>query len=207
MEARELAVHGAYTFTPQVFTDDRGIFVSPFQLPTFSEVAGHELFALKQISHSLSRRDVVRGIHYTATPPGTAKYLYCAHGRALDIVVDLRTGSPTFGCWDAVELNPETFRATYFPVGVGHAFVALEDETVMSYMLSRSYEPRNELAVSALDPAVGLPVPAAPVLSERDGVAPTLQEAADAGLLPRYEDCRRIEDELFDRRRTPSASR
>ncbi|PVE10274.1 dTDP-4-dehydrorhamnose 3,5-epimerase family protein [Streptomyces scopuliridis] len=191
MEIRELAVEGAVEFTPRVFPDERGLFVSPFQEAAFEKAVGHRLFRAAQTNHSRSRRGVVRGVHFTVTPPGTAKYVYCARGAALDIVVDIRVGSPTYGQWDAVLLDPVDFRAMYFPVGVGHAFVALEDDTVMSYMLTSGYVAENELALSALDPALGLPIPAGiePVMSERDMAAPTLAEARAAGLLPDYATC------------------
>ncbi|MDR7276979.1 dTDP-4-dehydrorhamnose 3,5-epimerase family protein [Catenuloplanes atrovinosus] len=187
--ARQLAVGGAYAFTTPAFPDDRGVFLSPYQRAVFVEALGHPLFPVAQCSYSVSRRGVVRGVHYTATPPGCAKYVYCPRGRVLDIVVDLRVGSPTFGVHDAVELAGPDFPAVYLPVGVGHAFVALEDETVMTYLLSTEYRPENELAVAALDPALELPIPRdlTPVLSDRDRRAVTLSEALARGLLPSYE--------------------
>ncbi|MFG3496461.1 dTDP-4-dehydrorhamnose 3,5-epimerase family protein [Streptomyces sp. NPDC047928] len=199
MKARELAVEGAFVFSPEVFPDDRGLFVSPFQDGGFTAALGHPLFPVRQTNHSRSRRGVLRGIHYTVTPPGTAKYVYCARGRSLDIVVDVRVGSPTYGRWDSVVLDPVEFRAVYFPVGVGHAFLALEDDTVMSYMLSGAYVPRHELALSALDPALDLPLPEGlePLLSARDGAAPTLDEARRAGTLPEYAACLAVEQALW----------
>ncbi|WPR54410.1 dTDP-4-dehydrorhamnose 3,5-epimerase [Streptomyces sp. S399] len=195
MRSRRLAVDGAIEFTPRVFPDERGLFVSPFQEAAFLEATGSPLFPVAQTNHSRSRRGVVRGVHFTATPPGTAKYVYCARGRALDIVVDIRIGSPTFGRWDAVLLDQRDFRSVYLPVGVGHAFVALEEDTVVSYLLSRAYVPEHELALSALDPALGLPIPddTPPLLSDRDQAAPTLAEAGERGLLPDYAACRSLE--------------
>ncbi|MEU7181105.1 MULTISPECIES: dTDP-4-dehydrorhamnose 3,5-epimerase family protein [Streptomyces] len=205
MKARELAVAGAFAFVPEVFPDDRGLFLSPFQQEAFEAAAGHPLFPVRQTNHSLSRRGVLRGIHYTVTPPGTAKYVYCARGRSLDIVVDVRVGSPTYGCWDSVLLDQQDFKGVYFPVGVGHAFLALEDDTVMSYMLSGEYVPQNELAVSAFDPALGLPVPDGQeaVLSERDTVAPTLEAAREAGTLPEYVACQEAEAALWPTAHAP----
>ncbi|AKG44959.1 dTDP-4-dehydrorhamnose 3,5-epimerase family protein [Streptomyces xiamenensis] len=198
MKAEELAVEGALVFTPQVFPDQRGLFVSPYQQEAFTQAHGAPLFRVAQTNHSRSRRGVVRGVHYTLTPPGTAKYVYCAAGEAIDIVVDIRVGSPTFGRWDAVRVNPREFRAVYFPVGVGHAFIALADDTVMSYMLAAPYVAEYELGLSVLDTELGLPIPPdiEPVLSERDAAAPTLAEAAEAGLLPRYEECLALERNL-----------
>ncbi|QES52406.1 dTDP-4-dehydrorhamnose 3,5-epimerase [Streptomyces venezuelae] len=183
MKARELAVPGAIAFTPELHRDDRGLFVS-----TYEEREFRPLFPVRQASQSVSRRGVVRGVHYTAVSPGTEKYVHCPRGAALDFVVDLRVGSPAFGTWDSVLLDGEGFRSVYLPPGVGHAFVALEDHTVMSYLLSTGYVAEHELAVSVLDPALGLPLPAdlTPVLSDRDRRAPTLAEAADRGLLPTF---------------------
>lgn len=198
MRARALRVRGAHAFTPPVFTDDRGLFVSPLLAETFTAAVGHPPFPVAQVSHSRSRRGVVRGIHCCTAPPGLAQYVYCPQGRALDIVVDLRVGSPTFGRWDTVLLDQSAHRSTYVPVGVGHAMVALEDDTVMSYLLSGGYAPEHELFLSPLDPALGLPFPAGlePVLSERDARAPTLADAAARGLLPEYAVCRTLEEAL-----------
>jgi epimerase EvaD len=203
MKARALSVAGALEFTPQVFEDERGLFVSPFQEPTFTQVTRGPLFRVAQTNHSMSRNGTIRGIHYTRTPPGSAKYVYCAGGSAIDFVVDLRTGSPTFGRWDSVVMDQQDFRATYLPVGVGHAFIALEDSTVMSYLVSQSYVADDELAVSVFDPALGLPVPQGRqlILSARDSAAPTLAQALALGLLPTYEGSQLIEKaESADRR-------
>ncbi|WBC07597.1 dTDP-4-dehydrorhamnose 3,5-epimerase [Micromonospora sp. WMMA1947] len=199
MKVEELAVTGAFVFTPDVYPDHRGSFVSPFQQRAFASAKGAPFLPVAQTNHSVSRRGVVRGIHYTVTPPGTTKYVYCAAGEAIDIVVDIRVGSPTYGKWDAVRVNPRDFRAVYFPVGVGHAFVALADDTVMSYMLTSAYVPEYEKAISVFDPDLGLPIPGdiEPIVSERDSVGPRLAEAAEAGLLPDYQECRAIEERLL----------
>lgn len=198
MRSRELAVAGAFEFMPTAFPDERGYFVSPFQEGAFWEAIGKPLFPVTQTNMSMSRLNAVRGIHFTTTPPGGAKYVHCARGRTIDIVVDIRVGSPTFGRWDAVLMDQESFRCCYFPVGVGHAFVALEDNSVMCYMLSQSYVAHWELALSALDPDLGLPIPDViePILSDRDRVAPTLGEARDMGILPDYEQCMALERNL-----------
>jgi epimerase EvaD len=198
MRSRELAVAGALEFMPAAFPDERGYFVSPFQEDVFWEAAGKPLFPVTQTNMSMSRRSVVRGVHFTTTPPGNAKYVHCSRGRVIDVVVDIRVGSPTFGRWDAVLMDQESFRCCYFPVGVGHAFIALEDNCVMCYMLSQSYVAHWELALSALDPDLGLPIPddMDPILSDRDRAAPTLGEAKAMGILPDYEQCLAIERNL-----------
>lgn len=183
-----MSIAGAWIFEPQRFDDARGLFVAPFQEATFTEAVGRPM-TVAQTNHSSSRLGVVRGVHFCDVPPGQAKYIYCPHGSLLDVVVDVRIGSPTFGRWEAVELSSETLRAVYLSEGLGHAFCALTDSAVASYLCSTPYEPALERTVSALDPALGLPWPAelTPVLSERDATAPTLAEAAEAGLLPRYQ--------------------
>jgi epimerase EvaD len=182
---RELAVHGAFEFTPQIFTDDRGVFVSPLQQETFAKAMGQQVFAAAQVSHSRSRRGTVRGIHFTATPPGNAKLVSCPAGKALDFVVDLRRGSPTYRQWDSIALDAQKFRSVYVPPGVGHAFVALAEDTVVSYLFSSAYSPAHEHVLSVFDREVGLPIPAdVEVLqSERDRTAPSLEELEKSGLL------------------------
>ncbi|MET7461276.1 dTDP-4-dehydrorhamnose 3,5-epimerase family protein [Nonomuraea sp. NPDC005501] len=189
MRHRRLAVEGAVEFVPEVFHDERGDFASPYQEHVFAGAVGRPLFPVAQVSRNVSRRGVVRGVHYTLVPPGTAKYVYCAAGRVLDMVVDLRVGSPTFARWEAVELAADTARAVYVPPGVGHAFAALEDGSVVSYLLSREYRREHELTLSVFDEEIGLRLPSGLgplVLSERDRRAPTLGEAAARGLLPEY---------------------
>jgi epimerase EvaD len=188
MDVKALAVEGALAFPTQGFPDDRGVFVSPFQATDFEAATGHPLFPVAQISYSSSRRGVLRGLHYTATPPGCAKYVHCSRGRILDIVLDTRVGSPTFARWDSIVLHPDGPAGIYFPVGVAHMFVALEDDTVVTYLLSQEYVAGNELAVFALDPALGLPLPAdlELLMSDRDRAAPTLAQARAAGTLPEY---------------------
>jgi dTDP-4-dehydrorhamnose 3,5-epimerase/epimerase EvaD len=191
MRTRRLAVAGGFEFTPEIHTDARGLFVSPLQEQAFVAAVG-ERFVTAQTNHSRSARGVLRGLHFTTTPPGQAKYVYCAQGRALDAVVDIRLGSPTFGTWDIVEMDAVSYRAVYIPDGVGHAFLALDDDTVMSYLVSTAYRAELEQAIDPLDPALGLPWPYDMKfhLSERDTVAISLAEAEARGMLPRYEDCR-----------------
>jgi dTDP-4-dehydrorhamnose 3,5-epimerase len=190
MDVRELAVPGAFEFTPRVFPDDRGLFVSPFSEDALLKAVGHSL-PLAQTNHSRSRRGVVRGLHYSDVPPGQAKYVYCPRGALFDVVVDIRVGSPTFGAWDAVRLDDVEFRAVYVPEGLAHGVMALEDDSVISYLCSTGYNPAREHGLDPLDPALGLPWPAdvEAVLSDKDRTAPSLAEAEAAGMLPTYADC------------------
>ena len=188
MKVRELAVPDAYEISTDVFPDDRGLFLNPFRADVLAEAIGHRL-QVRQTNHSASRRGVVRGVHFSMLPPGQAKYVYVPRGAALDIVVDIRIGSPTYGQHDAVRLDDRDFRAVYLAEGLGHCAIAVEDDTVLSYLCSTEYAPDREKGVSPTDPALALPLPADALLSPRDTSAPTLAEAAEQGLLPAYEDC------------------
>ncbi|HEX3791816.1 MAG TPA: dTDP-4-dehydrorhamnose 3,5-epimerase [Pseudonocardiaceae bacterium] len=191
MQVRELAVSDAFEFVPQAFPDHRGLFVAPFQEKAFADAVGHPM-PIGQSNHSVSRRGTIRGVHFADVPPGQAKYIYCPRGALLDVVVDTRVGSPTFGRWEAVRLDAVDFHAVYLAEGLGHAFVALEEDTVMSYLCSTGYQPTGEHGINPLDPELALPWPTdlEAILSDKDTAAPTLAEAKDQGLLPDYADCR-----------------
>jgi dTDP-4-dehydrorhamnose 3,5-epimerase len=190
MQVRELSIAGVFEFVPQQFGDSRGLFAAPFQSEVFAEAVGHPM-RLGQTNHSVSKRGTIRGVHFADTPPGQSKYVYCPRGALLDIVVDVRVGSPTFGHWDAATLDSRDYRALYIPEGLGHAFVALEDDTAMSYFCSTGYNPAGERGITPMDADLRLPWPhdIEPILSEKDTKAPTLAEAEAAGLLPSYEAC------------------
>ena len=189
MKVRELGIPDAYEISTDVFPDDRGLFVNPFRARALAEAIGRPLH-VRQTNHSASKRGVVRGVHFSMLPPGQAKYVYVPRGVAFDIVVDIRIGSPTYGQHDVVRLDDRDFRAVYLAEGLGHCAVALEDDTVLSYLCSTEYDPGREKGVSPTDPALALPMPADALLSARDTGAPTLAEAAEQGLLPTYEACR-----------------
>lgn len=197
MKWRKLAIDGAVEFMPTVFPDSRGMFVVPFQADAFVEALGHSL-SLVQTNHSVSAAGVIRGVHFAEVPPGQAKYVYCPRGAALDVVVDVRAGSPTFGQWEAVRLEPAACNAVYLAEGLGHAVMALEDDTVLSYLCSEGYAPQREHGITPIDETLGLPWPEelTPVLSDKDRDAPTLAEAQAAGLLPDYAACVAYYDKL-----------
>lgn len=190
MAVRELAVPGAFEVTPAVHGDDRGLFFELYRRAELVEALGHPL-ALGQANCSVSARGVLRGVHFADVPPGQAKYVSCVAGAVLDLVVDLRMGSPAYGTVDAVRLDTKEHRSVYLAEGLGHAFVALEDASTVVYLCSTPYAPGREHGVNPLDPALGLPLPEGltPILSDKDRDAPTLAQARESGLLPRYADC------------------
>ncbi len=123
-------------------------------------------------------------------PPGQAKHVTCVRGAVLDVIVDLRVGSPTFGRWEGVRLDDVDCRAIYIAEGIGHGFCALGDGATLTYLCSQTYSPHSEHGVHPLDQDLGIAWPVqAPLLSDRDGAAPSLAQAQAAGILPDYEVC------------------
>ena len=197
MQVRELEIAGAWEFTPTAFPDSRGVFTAPFQGEVFAEAVGHPL-RLAQTNHSVSRRGTIRGVHFADVPPSQAKYVYCPSGELLDIIVDIRVGSPTFGQHVAAVLSAEKFNAVYLSEGLGHAFIALTENVAMAYICSEGYNPGAEHGLNPMDPELALPWPSdvEPILSEKDLKAPSLAQALADGLLPSYDDCVAYRDKL-----------
>ncbi|OUE21596.1 dTDP-4-dehydrorhamnose 3-epimerase [Clavibacter michiganensis] len=192
MQIRELAVPDGYEITPVQRADDRGVFLEWYRFDELERVVGHRL-DLRQANMSVSKRGVVRGVHFADVPRGQAKYVKAVSGAVLDFVIDIRVGSPTFGQWDSVRLDTETHKAVYISEGLGHCFVALTDDAAVTYLVSDVYNPSGEHGIHPLDPEVGLVFPeeaGEPLLSPKDLEAPTLAEAAAAGLLPTWSDMR-----------------
>ncbi len=190
MQVDELKVPGAWSFTPRQFPDPRGVFLEWFKADALEQVLGHRL-QVAQANHSVSARGTLRGVHFADVPPGQAKYVYCTRGAVLDVVVDLRVGSPTFGVSDAVRLDDQDRRGVYLSEGLGHAFLALTDDANVTYLCSTPYAPGREHGISPLDPALDLPWPddVEPLLSDKDAAAPTLEQARESGLLPDWDAC------------------
>ena len=191
MRFRPLTIDGAFEVTPVVHPDSRGLFLEWFKELPFSDAVG-EPFSLRQANCSVSAAGVLRGIHYADVPPGQPKYITCVAGAFLDVVVDIRVGSPTFGAWDVVVLDDVDRRATYVPAGLGHAVMALRDRSTLIYLCGEPYAPGGEHAVHPLDPQIGIDWPTSgpdgqpldALLSGKDSAAPTLAEAMRQGMLP-----------------------
>ncbi|MDT0317192.1 dTDP-4-dehydrorhamnose 3,5-epimerase family protein [Streptomyces millisiae] len=197
---RPLAIEGAWSTRPRIFPDGRGSFHEWFRGVDFREATGHDL-GLAQANCSVSRRGTLRGIHFADVPPGQAKYVTCVRGAVLDVVVDVRTGSPTYRRWEAVRLDDETRDAVFLSEGLGHGFLALTDEATVVYLCSEGYAPRREHGIDPLDPELGIAWPEGiePLLSPKDASAPSLAEAERRGLLPSYERCAAFRSSLSAR--------
>jgi dTDP-4-dehydrorhamnose 3,5-epimerase len=197
MDIRELEVADAFEITPRQHADERGLFFEWYRIEPFLKARGHAL-DVRQANCSVSAAGVVRGIHFATIPPGQAKYVTCLHGAVLDVIVDLRVGSPTFGRWTGVQLDDVDRRAVYLAEGLGHAFMALTDGATVSYLCSEVYAPSREHGIHPLDPDIGIEWPAesTAVLSPKDDAAPSLTEARESGLLVDYAACRDFYDAL-----------
>ncbi|MDF1479147.1 dTDP-4-dehydrorhamnose 3,5-epimerase [Leifsonia sp. H3M29-4] len=198
MHIRELSIPDSYEITPTQHRDDRGAFLEWYRFDRLEEFIGHPL-ELRQANASISKRGVVRGIHFADVPRGQAKYITATHGVVLDFVVDIRVGSPMFGEWDSVLLDTVDRRAVYIAEGLGHAFVALTDNAAISYLVSDVYNPVSEHAINPLDPDVALDFRLADgstLLSPKDASAPSLRELEAAGSLPTWSGMRSYYDSL-----------
>jgi dTDP-4-dehydrorhamnose 3,5-epimerase len=192
VQIRELKIPDSYEVTPKQFGDDRGVFLEWYRFDRLAEAVGHSI-DLRQANTSVSKRGVVRGIHFADVPRGQAKYVTATHGAVLDYVIDIRVGSPTFGQWDSVLLDGVDRRAIYLAEGLGHAFVALTDDATVSYLVTDTFDAQREHGIDPLDPEIGLVFPpeaGEALLSPKDTDAPGLSEAAAAGLLPTWDDMR-----------------
>lgn len=178
MEFRTFEVEGPLEIVPNKIEDDRGFFSETFKLAPFVERAGPVEFV--QDNQSLSvRKGTIRGIHFQSHPAAQGKLVRCLAGSLLDIAVDLRRNSATFGRWVGVTLTPELNNQLWIPVGFGHAFCTLEPNAVISYRVTSYYSPENDKGVAWDDPDIGIGWPefADPeVLSGKDRTQPSLAE-------------------------------
>lgn len=192
MDVRPLSIDGAFLFTPRLFTDDRGLFLEWYRADHLARAVG-QATPPAQSNLSVSKRGVVRGIHVTDVPPGQSKYVTCVRGALIDVIVDLRVGSPTFGKHETVRLDDVDRRAVYLAEGLGHGICAVTDEAVSVYFTSTTYDPERDRAIHPLDPELGIAWPVdEPLLSPRDAVAPSLHEAREQGWLPDDRACREL---------------
>jgi dTDP-4-dehydrorhamnose 3,5-epimerase len=177
MRALPTSLDGVLLIEPTVHGDERGFFAETFRASEWGELGVDAEFV--QDNHSRSRRGTLRGMHFQ-THPGQAKLVRCARGRILDVVVDLRRGSDTFGRWDGHELDDTALRQLWVPIGFAHGFCVLSEEADVVYKCSSYYDPATEAGIAFDDPDVDIAWPnLALTVSERDRSAPRLHAIAD----------------------------
>ena len=180
MEYRETEIKGVYVIEPRVFTDDRGYFMEAFKQADFDAHIGHVDFI--QDNESMSSRGVIRGLHYQKGDFAQAKLVRVIKGRVLDVAVDIRKCSPTFGRHVAVELSDANKLQFFIPRGFAHGFLVLSDVAIFTYKVDNVYAPQAEAGIRWDDPALGIDwgLPEADILlSEKDRNHPLLSQAQD----------------------------
>jgi dTDP-4-dehydrorhamnose 3,5-epimerase len=181
-ERLETRMDGVALIQATLFGDERGFFVETYRRDEFAQLGITE--EMVQDNHSRSKHGIVRGMHFQIGD-GTSKLIRCGRGEILDVVVDIRRGSPTFGEWEAFELSEDNGRILYCPIGFAHGFCVVSDVADVLYKQSNYYRGELERGFSYDDPDVGIewPLPTEELIpSERDETAPTLAEVA--GELP-----------------------
>jgi dTDP-4-dehydrorhamnose 3,5-epimerase len=176
MKRLETRLEGPILIEPKVLGDERGFFCETYRRNVYAELGIHE--EMVQDNHSRSRRGIVRGMHFQIGL-GAAKLVRCGRGSIVDVVVDLRRGSPTFGEWEAFELTEDNMRTVYCPVGFAHGFCVTSDIADVMYKQSRYYSDANERGIAYNDPDVNIlwPLPESELIpSQRDATAPHLSD-------------------------------
>jgi dTDP-4-dehydrorhamnose 3,5-epimerase len=185
-ERLETRIQGVGLIQAKVLGDERGFFVETYRRTEFADLGFAE--EMVQDNHSRSKRGIVRGMHFQVGD-GAAKLIRAGRGHIVDVVVDLRRGSPTFGEWEAFDLTEDNGRMVYCPIGFAHGFCVVSERADVFYKQSNYYSDENERGIKFDDPDVGIewPIPADELIpSDRDRTAPTLKEIEDQ--LPfRYE--------------------
>ena len=149
MPYQKTEIDGVFLFIPKIFEDSRGVFYESFgSKPTLAET--NLEFKVAQVNTSMSSRGVIRGVHFKESPPGQKKFVSVVSGGIIDVAVDLRRSSTTFRKWQAFELNEYNRHSLLLGNGIGHAFLALRDETRVTYLCDTSFEPEKEHAINPL---------------------------------------------------------
>jgi dTDP-4-dehydrorhamnose 3,5-epimerase len=155
MAFEETNIGGVWVHTPLKHSDSRGSFEEQFKLSVIERELARD-FKVRQVNQSVSVKGVIRGIHYTESLEGQAKYVSCPRGRIWDVVVDLRPDSPTFGLWQGVELSPENGKSVFISEGLGHAFLSLEEGSVVNYLCSSEFKIETDRTIHPLSEALGI---------------------------------------------------
>lgn len=183
MKILETDIDGVKIFEPATFGDSRGYFLETFNIKRYRSAGLHNDFAQDNVS--VSRKDTLRGLHLQ-NPNPQGKLVMVLSGSVLDVAVDVRIGSPTFGRHVAVVLDDKTHRQLWLPRGFAHGFLALSEEATFLYKCDALYDRASEMSVRWDDPDIGIVWGVShPLLSEKDAAAPFLRDLTDR--LPRYE--------------------
>jgi dTDP-4-dehydrorhamnose 3,5-epimerase len=186
MNLTPLGIEGAWLAESPVWSDDRGFFREWFKSEDVKDATGRE-FRIEQANISLSSAGTLRGIHYSIAPRGQAKWITCVSGSIQDVIVDIRPDSKTFGQWIDVELEGDSGKAVLISAGLGHGFLALEDNTAVAYLVSTPFSPSAEFEINPLDEKIrikwGMDFGSLKI-SGKDKIAPTLAERLTEGKLP-----------------------
>lgn len=177
MEIIETNIQGVYVIVPRVFQDARGYFFESFSQREFNEKVGPVHFV--QDNESKSTRGVLRGLHFQKPPYSQAKLVRCVKGRVLDVAVDLRKGSPTYGQYASAELTEDNHLQFFIPKGFAHGFAVLSDEAIFQYKCDEYYHPEAEGGISILDASLGIDWKmdvSDAILSEKDKKHPLLKD-------------------------------
>ena len=192
MKAHPLKISGSWKIEFQKFEDNRGFFYESFKAEEFPRLIGRN-FDIKQTNTSSSSKGSVRGVHYALVPPSQAKLVQCQRGSIKDYVIDIRIGSPTFGQFEAIELDEKSASAIFIEEGLAHAFVALENNTIVTYYVSEKYNPEREKGINPFDKTLNILWPEIDlILSEKDKAAISLKQATDQGILTTYDECKKF---------------
>ena len=178
MEVIKTEIDGVLILEPRIFGDARGYFFESFNAKEFAEKAGLEVNFV-QDNESMSRYGVVRGLHFQKPPYTQSKLVRVVKGRVLDVAVDIRKGSPTYGKYVAVELSAENHRQLFISKGFAHGFSVLSEEVVFQYKCDAYYAPQSEGAIIWNDPSIGIDWKVSNedvLLSDKDRNHPTLCE-------------------------------
>jgi dTDP-4-dehydrorhamnose 3,5-epimerase len=173
MEIKETKLTGVYIIEPNVFSDERGRFVKVFHKDTLQNQGLH--FNPQESFYTVSKKDVIRGMHFQIPPKAYAKVVYCLHGSIIDVVLDLREGSPTYGESVSVELSDKNHRAIYIPEGYAHGFRALEDNSTTVYLQETTHSPEHDLGIHMSSFGMDWSIEN-PIMSERDKSLPHLKD-------------------------------
>jgi dTDP-4-dehydrorhamnose 3,5-epimerase len=185
MKIESAGIDGVWIIQNENHVDQRGTFQEWFQSKRFQENTGVN-FIPKQANSSISKKGVVRGIHYSTSNVGQAKLVTCMSGEILDVIFDLRRDSNTFGQFVSIPLQAHDGKSVYISEGMGHGFISLQEDSNLVYLLSSTYDPSTEHTVHPLDATLGFKWPLEGIiLSERDSLAPSLIEQKEANNLPR----------------------